>query len=83
MNVQNIAVCGLGYVGLPVAVALAQHFNVMGFDVDTERISHLRDFNDWTGEVSQEILAHSTLQLTDKLKILKISIFLSSQYQPQ
>lgn len=71
MNVQNIAVCGLGYVGLPVAVALAQHFNVVGFDVDTERISHLRDFDDWTGEVSRETLAHSTLQLTDKIEDVK------------
>ena len=71
MPVKNIAVCGLGYVGLPVSVALAQHFNVIGFDVDSRRINCLRDFDDWTGEISQKTLAESTLKLTNRVEDLK------------
>lgn len=71
MSVKNIAVCGLGYVGLPVSVALAQHFNVIGFDVDRKRINSLRDFDDWTGEISRKKLSESTLQLTSRVENLK------------
>lgn len=71
MSVKNIAVCGLGYVGLPVSVALAEHFNVIGFDVDRKRINCLRDFDDWTGEISRTRLAESTLQLTSRIENLK------------
>lgn len=67
----SIAVCGLGYVGLPVAVALAKHFNVIGFDIDSERISRLNHFEDWTGEISQDALANTTLKLTDNIDDLK------------
>ena len=38
----RIVVIGLGYVGLPLAVALARKFDVGGFDVDAERIAELR-----------------------------------------
>lgn len=71
MPVKNIAVCGLGYVGLPVSVALARHFNVIGFDVDSRRINCLRDFDDWTGEISQKTLAESALKLTNRVEDLK------------
>ena len=64
---EKIAVVGLGYVGLPVAVALAREFsNVTGFDISARRIAALRDRVDWTGEISSTELAASTLKLTDK-----------------
>ena len=53
---STIAVIGLGYVGLPLAVALAEKHDVIGFDIDGKRISELNDGHDRTGEVSPEIL---------------------------
>lgn len=65
---KKIAVCGLGYVGLPVAVALARHFDVTGFDVDSRRVEHLRRCEDWTGEIESDVLHASTMRLTDKVE---------------
>ncbi len=61
----RIAIIGLGYVGLPLAVALARHGAVTGYDHDAGRIRELRAGRDRTGEVSFEALAESTLALTD------------------
>src|SRR5690606_15002882 len=69
--VKNIAVCGLGYVGLPVAVALARRFDVIGFDVDKRRIARLKEGEDWTGEIERDALLASTLQFTDQLTELQ------------
>ncbi|MDP6566897.1 MAG: nucleotide sugar dehydrogenase [Alphaproteobacteria bacterium] len=59
-----IAVIGLGYVGLPLAVALSRHYSVTGFDVDLGRIAELRDGHDRTGELTDDVLAESRLELT-------------------
>jgi UDP-N-acetyl-D-glucosamine/UDP-N-acetyl-D-galactosamine dehydrogenase len=61
----RIAIIGLGYVGLPLAVALARHGAVTGYDHDSGRIRELRAGRDRTGEVGFEVLAESTLALTD------------------
>ncbi|MFZ1566126.1 NAD(P)-binding domain-containing protein, partial [Sphingorhabdus sp.] len=62
---EKIAVIGLGYVGLPVAVALARKFDgVIGFDVSERRVDSLNSGTDWTGEISDEDLAASTLAIT-------------------
>lgn len=53
----KICVIGLGYVGLPLAVALAAKFEVVGFDIGTERIAELRVGIDRTLEVTAEELA--------------------------
>ena len=60
----RIVVVGLGYVGLPLAVALARHFPVTGVDVDETRIAELGDGRDRTGEVESDALATSELKLT-------------------
>ena len=49
---MKIAVVGLGYVGLPLAVALARHHDVVGFDISTPRIAEIAVGKDRTGEVS-------------------------------
>lgn len=72
---NKIAVCGLGYVGLPVAVALARHFEVIGFDVDAKRIANLRSGEDWTGEIESHVLRNSTLHFTDQIEDLVDSRF--------
>jgi UDP-N-acetyl-D-galactosamine dehydrogenase len=64
LSTSKIAVVGLGYVGLPLAVALAKHGPVTGYDHDSERIRELRGGHDRTGEVTREILAQAAIQLT-------------------
>jgi len=54
-----IAVVGLGYVGLPLAVALARHFAVLGYDLDTRRVEELQRGYDRTNEVDEETLAET------------------------
>ncbi|MCU1002966.1 MULTISPECIES: nucleotide sugar dehydrogenase [Stenotrophomonas] len=58
----RFAVIGLGYVGLPLAVAFGRHWPTLGFDIDADRIAELRDGRDHTLEVEADELA-SALQL--------------------
>ncbi|MCA1750122.1 MAG: NAD-binding protein, partial [Sphingomonadales bacterium] len=60
----HIVIVGLGYVGLPLAVALARHYRVTGFDNDPERIAELRRGEDRTGEIAREELEASSVALT-------------------
>jgi UDP-N-acetyl-D-galactosamine dehydrogenase len=60
----KIAVIGLGYVGLPLAVALARHFPTTGFDISTARINELHKGVDRTEEVAPATLRASTLKLS-------------------
>jgi UDP-N-acetyl-D-glucosamine/UDP-N-acetyl-D-galactosamine dehydrogenase len=64
MGDPRIVVLGLGYVGLPLAVALAKHFRVTGLDIDAGRISELRSGQDRTREISRDTLSQSSLVLT-------------------
>ena len=57
----RIAIVGLGYVGLPLAVCFARKFDVIGFDIDQGRISELERNHDRTREVAEETLEKSTL----------------------
>ena len=69
---RKIAVLGLGYVGLPVAVAFAEHFpGTIGFDIDTRRIAALRGGEDATGEIGGNRLKSSGLTVTSELSQLK------------
>ena len=49
-----VAVIGLGYVGLPLAVALSEHVNVIGFDVSKEKIDILKRGIDPTMEIAMK-----------------------------
>jgi UDP-N-acetyl-D-glucosamine/UDP-N-acetyl-D-galactosamine dehydrogenase len=73
---RGFAVVGLGYVGLPVALALARKFApVIGFDISTRRITALRAGQDVTGEVGDAELRDSTLRLTEDLDALAAASF--------
>jgi len=73
---RGFAVVGLGYVGLPVALALAEAFEpVMGFDISKHRIAALREWKDATGEVGQAALRETKLRLTDDADALKDASF--------
>jgi UDP-N-acetyl-D-galactosamine dehydrogenase len=61
----KVAVVGLGYVGLPLAVALARKHDVVGFDVSTARVSDLREGVDSTNEVSADELGSVRFTITD------------------
>ncbi len=62
---MKICVIGLGYVGLPLAVVLARHYQVTGYDVDGGRIAELREGYDITGEVSSSDLDSCAMKLSD------------------
>ena len=62
---ERIAVIGLGYVGLPVALAFAAKFpNTIGFDIDRRRIEALQAGDDWTGECEPAVLAASSIRFS-------------------
>lgn len=54
---KKIAIIGLGYVGLPLAVAFGRSYDTVGFDINSQRIQELRSGQDHTLEVSEEELA--------------------------
>ncbi len=57
----NIAVIGLGYVGLPLAVEFSKYYPVIGFDINKKRIGELHDCNDITLEVDSDLLKEVTI----------------------
>ena len=68
----KIAVMGLGYVGLPLAVAFSRKYSVIGYDINNSRIQDLTDCVDSTLEVSKDELKSSkNLLFTSNINILK------------
>jgi UDP-N-acetyl-D-galactosamine dehydrogenase len=69
---ETIAIIGLGYVGLPVALAFARAFeHVVGFDIDQKRVDELNRGHDRTNEVDVEELKTTTLKMTTDAKSLE------------
>jgi UDP-N-acetyl-D-glucosamine/UDP-N-acetyl-D-galactosamine dehydrogenase len=64
MSTLRLGVIGLGYVGLPLAVALARHFPVVGYDISARRVAELRRGSDRTDEVPADALRASALRVT-------------------
>ncbi|MCA1972112.1 MAG: nucleotide sugar dehydrogenase, partial [Caenispirillum sp.] len=63
--ISKISVIGLGYVGLPLAVAIARHFPAtVGFDIDGRRVAELQAGHDRTREVDDDAMRATTLQST-------------------
>lgn len=56
----TIAVVGLGYVGLPLAVEFGKKYRTLGFDLSAEKVAAYREFCDPTGEVASEDLRAAT-----------------------
>jgi UDP-N-acetyl-D-galactosamine dehydrogenase len=73
---ERVAVIGLGYVGLPVALAFARKFpGSIGFDINVEKVKELRSGFDRTGEIAAEVLKGSSLEMTWDLDALKPATF--------
>lgn len=74
---QKIAIIGLGYVGLPLAVEFSKYYSVIGYDKSYKRINELKNFKDSTGEISITKLKSSlalnkiTLVSNDQIDIIK------------
>jgi UDP-N-acetyl-D-galactosamine dehydrogenase len=75
MNLKNKNICliGLGYVGLPLAVAFAKKFKVVGYDIEESRIKDLKDGNDKTHEVESMLLdsVKSNITYTSNIQDIK------------
>lgn len=63
---NKLAVIGLGYVGMPIAVQFAKKIDVIGFDVNSSKINEYKKGHDVTNEVGDEELKKTTLFFTDK-----------------
>ena len=73
---RTIAVIGLGYVGLPLAVSFAKAgFSVTGFDVSRGRVEELRHYRDRTREVASDVLADCGLRVTHELSDIRSADF--------
>ncbi|UXP33563.1 nucleotide sugar dehydrogenase [Reichenbachiella agarivorans] len=60
----KVGIIGLGYVGLPLAVAAAEKYPVVGFDINIKRIDELKKGHDRTGEVTAELLSSSQVSFS-------------------
>lgn len=67
---EKISLVGLGYVGMPIAVAFAKKVNVLGFDLNKEKIQMYRSGIDPTNEVGNEVIANTTVEFTEDEKRL-------------
>jgi UDP-N-acetyl-D-galactosamine dehydrogenase len=67
----ELAVVGLGYVGLPLACCLAKRFRVVGFDINRSKITRLRAGHDPIGEVGDAGIAASGIAFTDAAEDLR------------
>jgi UDP-N-acetyl-D-galactosamine dehydrogenase len=77
LSESKIAIVGLGYVGLPLAVAFAEKFATVGYDIDPKRVDELQKGHDRTLEVEDEelktVLVKTVIELEEKKKGLLVS----------
>ena len=76
MKNRKIALVGMGYVGLPVAVAFGKIDNVIGFDIKESRVAELKNGIDSTGEVYPADLAAAKITFTSEPNDLRDADFL-------
>lgn len=68
---EKIAIIGLGYVGLPLAIYLGHLYHVIGFDVNPKRIEELKNYYDRSGEITPKELKKTNIEFTLNPKELK------------
>src|SRR5688572_12538884 len=73
---RKVAIVGLGYVGLPIAVAFGKYAPVIGFDINKAKIEELRKGIDRTGEVSKQDLKNGRVLYTSEPTDLKTADFI-------
>lgn len=70
---KTIAVIGLGYVGMPLAVALAKYGPVFGYDINKKRVAELNNGLDSNREITEVVLRGTSCQFTDDIDAIKTS----------
>jgi len=75
MKKAAVSVTGLGYVGLPLAVAFAKKVSVIGFDTDNDKIKALKEGRDLTGEVDLNELRETKMKFTTDADALNDALF--------
>ncbi|MBC7487803.1 MAG: nucleotide sugar dehydrogenase [Cytophagaceae bacterium] len=71
----SLAVIGLGYVGLPIALAFAKKIKVVGFDINAKRVELMKNNVDPSGELTSSDFEKSDIEFTDDLDVLKKASF--------
>lgn len=71
----KIALIGLGYVGLPIALAFAKHASVIGFDINAERVEMMKNGEDPSKELDASDFANSDIEFTTSVEVLKAARF--------
>lgn len=72
---EKISLVGLGYVGMPIAIAFAKKVKVVGFDLNSAKIAKYKAGIDPTNEVGDEEIKKSTVEFTDNPELLKSAKF--------
>ena len=72
---ETLAVIGLGYVGLPIALAFAKKMKVIGFDINSKRVAMMQKGIDPSKELSKKDFQGSDIVFTDSLAVLKKAKF--------
>tara|TARA_B110000114_G_scaffold90529_1_gene95648 strand:- start:848 stop:1126 length:279 start_codon:yes stop_codon:yes gene_type:complete len=84
MKIKKIALIGLGYVGLPLAIEFGKKRDVIGFDINKDRIDLLKNNTDPTLEITKKEFTEAIyLKFTTNVKILKNVNFLLLLFQLQ
>lgn len=73
---EKLALVGLGYVGMPIAVAFAKQIDVIGFDMNSEKIAKYRNGEDPTEEVGNDAIRESKVEFTDDERLLRNARFI-------
>lgn len=72
---KKLAVVGLGYVGLPIALEFAKKIKVIGFDINAQRIDMMRNKKDPSQELSAEAFENCDIEFTSELAVLREANF--------
>jgi UDP-N-acetyl-D-glucosamine/UDP-N-acetyl-D-galactosamine dehydrogenase len=72
---ESLSVIGLGYVGMPIAIAFAKKINVIGFDINSEKISLYQSGIDPTNEVGNDAIKTTTMTFTNEENFISKSKF--------
>ena len=73
---NKLAVIGLGYVGLPIALEFARHINVIGFDINAKRVEMMKNGIDPSNELESSAFEGTSIEFTNSLDTLKEAKFL-------
>ena len=68
---EKISLVGLGYVGMPIAVAFARKVKVVGFDLNSKKIELYKNGIDPTNEVGNDVIKNTKVEFTDNPQKLR------------